>query len=117
MVTVQYTGPGLARSYLMTLYAIFPIHVDFAKAMIHRKKQWIVLRDFRSLFLKKKTLFMLYMQVVFDYFFHFFHDLFLFFMFLYLSFICYFCHITFYTRGFFSIFAKDFPFSSFPLIF
>ena len=41
----------LARLYLMTLYIIFPIHLNFPirsrfvfKANIHRKKQWIVLR-------------------------------------------------------------------------
>ena len=41
----------LARPYLMTLYVIFPIHLNFPimcrcvlKAIIHRKKQWIVLQ-------------------------------------------------------------------------
>ena len=40
----------LARPYLMTLYVIFPIHLNFPirsrcvyKAIIHRKKLWIVL--------------------------------------------------------------------------
>ena len=39
----------LARPYLMTLYVIFPIHYPIRsksvfKAIIPRKKQWIVLR-------------------------------------------------------------------------
>ena len=45
-----YFGRVLTRLYLMTLYVIFPIHLNFPisvggvfKAIIHRKKQWIVL--------------------------------------------------------------------------
>ena len=44
----------------------------------------------------------------------FYYNLFLFFMIPYLSFISYFCNSMFYTRNFFSIFVKDFSFSSFP---
>ena len=47
----------------------------------------------------------------------FYHDLFLFFLFLYLSFINCFCNRTSYTRVSFSIFVRDFSFSSFSLIF
>ena len=40
----------LARPYLM-LYIIFPIHLNFPVwPIIHRKKQWIVLRLFRKVF-------------------------------------------------------------------
>ena len=45
----------LARPYLMMLYVIFSIYLNFwirsqciLKAIIHRKKQWIVLSDLRG---------------------------------------------------------------------
>ena len=48
----------------MTLYVIFPIHLNFLirskcvlKAMIHRKKQWIVLRLLEKVFLFQKDAF------------------------------------------------------------
>ena len=43
-------------------------------------------------------------------------DLSIFFRFLYLSFINYFCHVMFYSRDSLSVFTRDFPCSSFPLI-
>ena len=48
----------------MTLYVIFPIHLNFLirskcvlKAIIHRKKQWIVLRLLEKVFLFQKDAF------------------------------------------------------------
>ena len=54
-----YSGRVLARLYLMTSYAIFPVHVNFPirsryvnsqckKAIIHRKKQQLVLHYLRK---------------------------------------------------------------------
>ena len=62
----------LAKPYLMMLYVIFPIHLNFPvrsrcvlKGIIHRKKQWIVLWLLEKVFFFfKSTLFMiLYMHV------------------------------------------------------
>ena len=51
----------LARPCLMTLYVIFPFHLNFPvrsvcalKAIIHRKKQWIVLRLLEKVFFSKR---------------------------------------------------------------
>ena len=92
-----------------------PIHVNFQirsryifKPIIHRKKQWIVLRDLRSFF--KRMLFMIpFMHVVSDYYF---------FSILWRSgpifqvslsaFINYFCHVKFYTRSSFIVYVMDF---------
>ena len=106
----------LARPHLMTLYVIFPIYVNFPprswcvfKAIIHGKKQWIVLQLLKSFFFFKTTLFYIVHASSIWLIFPFYHDLFLLFMFLYLSSINYFRHITSYTRGFFSIYVRDFP--------
>ena len=93
----------LARSYLMMLYVIFPINLNFPirsrcvfKAIIHRKKQRIILWLLEKVFSFSKTLLMIcsYFSCFFIY---------------------HFCHIIFYTLSSFSIFVRDFPFSSFPL--
>ena len=119
----------LVRPYLMTLYVILWIHLNFLirsrfvlKAIIPEKNHWIVLVFFLRkfcLFQKEKydifmiCIFMiLYMHVVFDYFFHFITICFYFFMFLYLSFIY---SILFNARISFLIFIRDFLSSSFPL--
>ena len=115
----------LARPYLMMLYVIFPIHVNFPitsscvlEATIHRK---ITVNCFMLLekifFLKKKTLLWYFTCMLYLINFSFYHNLFLFLMFLYLTFINYFRLIMFYTPGFFSIFVRDSSFSNFPLIF
>ena len=73
--TLYNTYRVLARPYLMTLHVIFPIHLNFPimcscvlKAIIHRKKQWIVLQLLEKAFLFQKDDFylLLYMHVVFD---------------------------------------------------
>ena len=115
----------LARPYLMMLYIIFPIHLNFPirsrcvlKAIVQRKKQWIVLRLLEKVFSFSKRRFLWY-ENAYSILINFsiswrpvpiFHVS-------YLSFIYYFCHITFYTCSSFSIFTRDFPFSSFHLIF
>ena len=113
----------LARPYLMTLYVIFPIHSKIPirstcvlKAIIHRKKNSRLFYSYlRKFFLFQKDAFY---YIVHAYaillLFPFYHDLFLFFMFLFLTFIYYFRHITYHIHG---SFLRDFPFSSFPLIF
>ena len=111
-------GQVLARSYLM-LYVIFPIYMNFPitsrwvlKATIHRKKNSeLFYLTWESLLLEKV---LHYLRRCFYDIVHL--DLSIFFRFLYLSFINYFCHITFYTRNSLSVFIRDFPCSSFPLI-
>ena len=57
----------LARPYLMTLYVIFPIYLNFPicsrcilKAIVHRKKKWIVLPLLEKVFsFFKRMLFMI----------------------------------------------------------
>ena len=115
----------LARPYLMMLYAIFPIHVNFPitsscvlEATIHRK---ITVNCFmlleKKIFFKKRPFYDIAHACCIWLIFSFYHNLFLFFMFLYLTFINYFRLIMFYTPRFFSIFVRDSSFSSFPLIF
>ena len=115
----------LARPYLMTLYVIFPIHMNFPitfrcvlKATIHRKKTVNCFTLLKKVFFFSKRRFhniahACCIWLIFPLY----RDLLLFFMFLYLSFINYFHHITFHTRDSLSIFIKDFPFSCFPLIY
>ena len=57
-------GRVLARPYFMTLYVIFPIHLNFPvrsrcvlKAIIHRRKQWIVLLLLEKVLLFQKDAF------------------------------------------------------------
>ena len=112
----------LARPYLMTLQVIFPIHVNLPitsrfvlRATIHRKNS---VKNFRLLgkVFSKRCFYDIVRKCCIWLIFPFYHNLFPFFMFLYLSFMNYFCYITFYTWSFFSIFPRDFPFSSFPSI-
>ena len=68
----------LARSYLMTLCVIFPIHVNFPipsscvlKATIHRKKvNCFTLLEKASFSFPKRRFYDIIHHVVFDYFFH-----------------------------------------------
>ena len=115
----------LARSYLITLFVIFPIHLNFPiksscvlKAIIHRKRNSELLYScWRKLFFKKQAFYDILNACGNWLIFTFYHSLFLCFMFLYLSFIYYFCHITFYACGSFSKFVRVFPFGTFPLMF
>ena len=113
----------LARPCLMTLCIMFPIHVNFPirsrcvlKAIFKKKNSGLFYMALEVGFFSKDAFYVVYACCIWSIF-PFFHDLFLFFMFLFSSFINYFCHITFYTHISFSIFVKDFCFSSFPLIF
>ena len=65
----------LARSYLMTLYVVFPIHVNFPirsrcvlKAIVHIKKtvDCFTLLEKVFVFFKKTLVMILYRHVVFD---------------------------------------------------
>ena len=111
---------GVSQALLDDIHH-FPIHVNFQirsryifKPIIHRKKQWIVLRDLRSFF--RRMLFMiLFMHVVSDYFF-FFHFMTIwsyfssFFICIYQLFLS--CQVL-YTQFFHSI-SNGFSLSSFP---
>ena len=118
---ILFRGNKQGVSQALNLNVIFPIHLHFPirsrcvfKAIIQKKK-------------KNSRLFYYYLRKFFSLWKDAFHDnvhactfwliFSLSFMFLYLPCIYYFCHITFYTCGSFSIFVRDFPFSSFPLIF
>ena len=96
----------LARFYLMTLYVIFPIHVNFpftsrcVLKAIHKKNDELFYVAWESFFSKRRfydIVHACFIWLVLP----FYHDLFLFFMFLYLSFINYFCGSMFYTRVFY----------------
>ena len=114
----------IAWPYLMTLYVIFTINVNFPitsrfvlRATIQKKKKngesfYVTWKSFFS----KRRFYDFIHACCFWLIFRFYHNLFLFFIFLYLSFINHFRHITFYTRSSSSIFLGDFPFSSFPVI-
>ena len=110
----------LARSYLMTLYVIFPIHVNFPitslcvlKATIHRKKTDLFYVTWGSFFFFSKICFYDIVYASCIWIFPFYHNLSVFFVFLF----NYFGRITFCTRDSFPIFIRDFLFSNFPLIF
>ena len=120
--------PNAHYAYLMMLYVIFPIHLNFPitfrcvlKDAIHRKKNselFYVIWDNLFFFLSKRRfcyniVHTCYIWLTFP----FYYNLFLFFMFLCLSFINYFHHITFYKRDPFSVFLREFPFNSFLLTF
>ena len=119
---------GVTQALFDDIYVIFPMHVNFPitsrfvlKATIHENKSSkLFYVTCESLFSKRRfydIVHACYIWLIFL----FFHNLFLFFMFLYLSFINFFHHIswrsihaTLYT---WLLFLRDFPFSSFPLIF
>ena len=112
----------LARPYLIILYIIFPIHVNFPitsrcvlKATIHRKKLWIKLCYLRKFFFSKRCFCDIEHTCCICFFFILSWSVPLF-MFLYLSFINYFRHITFFICSSFSTFIRDFSFDLFSLI-
>ena len=118
---------GVSQALFDDVYVIFPIHVNFP--ITSRFLDVMVEESYHSnselfyvtceSFFFKKTLYDVVYACCTWLIFPFYHDgkMFLLFMFLYLSFIIYFRHVTFYTCGSCSIFVKDFPFSSFLLIF
>ena len=121
--------PNAHYAYLMMLYVIFPIHLNFPitfrcvlKDAIHRKKTVNCFMLFEIIFFffffSKRCFYYNIVHICYIWLtFPFYYNLFLFFMFLYLSFINYFHHITFYKHGPFSVFLRDFPFNSFLLTF
>ena len=98
----------------------FPIRSRFVlKATIHENKNSELFYVTWESFFSKRRFYDVVHACCIWLIFPFYHNLFLFFKFLYLSFINCFSpyHVTFYTNGSFSIFLRNFPFSSFPLIF
>ena len=98
---------GVSRPYLVTFMSFSQsIWISqlglrcVLKAIVHRKNQYSVLRLLDKVSFSKRRF--LWIWLIFP----FYQDLFLLFIFLYLSFIYYFRHITFYTRGSFSIFVS-----------
>ena len=116
----------LARPYLMMLYVIFPVYLNFPmrsrsvlKAIIHRRKQWIVLWILEKVFSFSKRCFLWYctcMRYLISFFilswsFHIFHVSF---FIIYLLFLSY--HVL-YAWFFFSIFkGSTFKHSSFNVL-
>ena len=105
----------------MTLYVIFPIHVNFSitsrcvlKATVHRKKtvNCFMLLEKDYVF-SKECFYSIVHPCCIWLIFPFYHDLSIFFMFLSLWFINYFCHIMFYKCDSFSKFIMGFPFQQF----